>query len=371
MVHNGTIEEADYLKNKYETVSETDSECLLRIFEHGIEKDFTIDSVPEDIAKKIGGIKDIWSYISSGAMAVALGERVDDYNKNLFLFRNEKRPLWLADLRDMLGQIFFFSSPDIWYSAIGNNQNLKKQCWSTSKLIEIPSHEIWCLNIDYNSPTAVEDRIYRFKVEAKPTGIEFSKGDFKSIKPSQIKLSVITDLDENEKILECDENKIQEKITPEVNHDDRLWRALRDGSDGPLRHLAGQLIDRIGVTLGNVPQYPYCKRRGVMRWGDHAFIHGFHGGLGAAKQAALVYGSVIQGHTHSIDHYSIPGLEPRIGRCCGCLCKLDMDYTRGNMGTLAHSNGWVYGVRIGDRLTVWHAEKIGDVWVYPTEVGGG
>jgi predicted glutamine amidotransferase len=223
MVHNGTIEEADYLKNKYETVSETDSECLLRIFEHGIEKDFTIDSVPEDIAKRIGGIKDIWSYISSGAMAVALGERVDDYNKNLFLFRNEKRPLWLADLRDILGQIFFFSSPDIWYSAIGNNQNLKKQCWSTSKLIEIPPHEIWCLNIDYNNPTAVEDRIYRFKVEAKPTGVEFSKGDFKSIKPSQIKLNVITDLDENEKILECDENKTQEKITPEVNHDDRLW----------------------------------------------------------------------------------------------------------------------------------------------------
>jgi hypothetical protein len=30
-------------------------------------------------------------------------------------------------------------------------------------------------------------------------------------------------LDENEKILECDENKIQENITPEVNHDDRLW----------------------------------------------------------------------------------------------------------------------------------------------------
>ena len=222
MVHNGTIEEANYLKNKYETVSDTDSEFLLRIFEHGLDKDYHIDSVSMDVSKRIGGLKDIWSYISSGSMAVAIGERVDDYNKNLFLFRNEKRPLWLADLRDLLGQVFFFSSPDIWYSAIENNQNLRKQCWQEYKLIEIPPQEIWCLNINFENNFVKEKNIHRFKVDIKPIGIEFFKGEFKSIKKSQVELDVITNLDEEGKIFnnkECDDKK----DVSEIKHDEELW----------------------------------------------------------------------------------------------------------------------------------------------------
>lgn len=222
MVHNGTIEEINHLSQKYQRLSRTDSEVLLRIFEHGLDKDYPIDFMPAHLSTRINGIKDIWSYVSTGAMAVALGERVDDYTKNLFVFRNDKRPLWLADLRNTLGQIYFFSSPDIWYIAIENNNNLKKCCWSSSKLIEIPSSEIWSFTLDYENTEIDQKNIHRFKIESKNTGVEFSKGDFKTIKSSQSDLEVVTELDDGENFNKYTNEKITTNNSA-INHDGDLW----------------------------------------------------------------------------------------------------------------------------------------------------
>jgi len=145
MVHNGTLEEYKYLKDRYQILSDTDSEVLLRMFEDGLKDE-------DDFDDRLNGIKDIWSVISRGAMAVAFGERVDDDRRFLYLFRNEHRPLWLADLRGLLGQIFFFSSPDIWYRAISGSNELKRVCSGTQNLIEVPTSQIWGMWIDEKHP---------------------------------------------------------------------------------------------------------------------------------------------------------------------------------------------------------------------------
>lgn len=226
MIHNGSLEEAVFLKDKYQTVSETDSEILLRIFEHGMDKDYPIEAVSPEVSKRINGVKDIWSYISSGAMAVALGERVDDYTKNLFLFRNDKRPIWIADLRNLLGQIIFFSSPEVWYNAIEADNNLKKICWSRSKIIEIPNNEIWYLGIDYENNIVKEKNIHRFKIETKNTGLDFVKGDYKKIKTGQAELQVITEID---KIKENKKKNINQNNSI-IHHDDSLWQKNEEES---------------------------------------------------------------------------------------------------------------------------------------------
>lgn len=191
MVHNGTLEEIHFLKNRYRTVSETDSEVLLRMYEHGLDREpLEIEDTDMDVAVRMNGIKDIWSVISSGAMSVAIGERVDEYARLLFLFRNHKRPLWIADLRDTLGQIFFFSSPDIWYHAMLNSSDLRKQ---ELKLIEIPPNQVWALAVDQDQPMMLKpEQISRFDIETKSTGKVWEVGEVCDIQQPKVELNVIS-----------------------------------------------------------------------------------------------------------------------------------------------------------------------------------
>lgn len=152
------------------------------------------------------------------------------------------------------------------------------------------------------------------------------------------------------------------------NHDDRLRRLL-DSTNGAQRELAGQWLDRISVALSGVDQRPYCRRRGVYRIADHVLVHGYGHGEAAAKAACLAYNaSTIMGHTHRIDMVRVAGIEDRYAYTAGCLCNLDMDYVRPNLGTLKHAHGWVYGVIANRRLVVWQARRYGNVWVLPSEV---
>ncbi len=233
MVHNGTIEEATYLRNKYETESDTDSECLLRIFEHGMDKDIkVIDQVPADIIQRINGIKDIWSYIHTGAMAVAIGERIDEHERALCLFRNEKRPLWIADLRHILGQVVFFSSPDIWYGAIANSPNLAKVCSETEKLIEVPPNQIWYMKIDKEDNVVIPDNLFKFQLETRHSGQQFVQGEFKSIKNSEVELKLITKLNEQHQIKAEDKmansNFLNDQSDDPRNLEEELWNERRN-----------------------------------------------------------------------------------------------------------------------------------------------
>jgi glucosamine 6-phosphate synthetase-like amidotransferase/phosphosugar isomerase protein len=124
LVHNGRIPDTEYraLKKRYPTTSACDSEIVLRIFEAGkfADEDRTKEFEPYGLVSQgLTGMKDIWSYLSLGHMAVAIGETQND-NRRLWLFRNKHRSLWLADMRSQLGQVFFFSAPQIWREAVEN-----------------------------------------------------------------------------------------------------------------------------------------------------------------------------------------------------------------------------------------------------------
>jgi hypothetical protein len=151
------------------------------------------------------------------------------------------------------------------------------------------------------------------------------------------------------------------------NHDYRLKRAT-ESKHKALAEFAARLVVDLAAAMGKARRYPWDKRDGVMQLGDLRIIHGYHGGLTAAKQAAAVYGNVIQGHTHTVDVHSQPGIEKRVGRCCGALCQLSADYNRGQANTLRQSHGFAYGLLFPNGKTlVWQAERIDGNWFLPSE----
>jgi hypothetical protein len=152
------------------------------------------------------------------------------------------------------------------------------------------------------------------------------------------------------------------------NHDERLHDAL-DSTNGALRELAGQWIDRIAVMLSGAKVYPYCKRQGVCKIGDHSFVHGYSHGIGATRKHALTYGNVIHGHVHRNDVATVEGTEPRRGYSVGCLCELDLGYNRATIGTLAQQHGFAYGLLTSrGKLVVWQAQEVDGTWHLPSEM---
>ena len=160
LIHNGRIPEFDSLKQMFQVISDCDSEVLLRIIEAGdfynendVFKEFA--ELPIKIGRRMMGIRDVFSLITQGHMAVAVGQR-SQAERNLWLFRNQFRSLWVIDLRESLGQVFFCSTPDIWQDALLNcGFNLKEQ-----KLIELPPEEVWHFSANDERPANVS----RYKV---------------------------------------------------------------------------------------------------------------------------------------------------------------------------------------------------------------
>lgn len=247
IIHNGTIEEAHFLRQKYETKSETDSECLLRVYEHGFDESIEqIPGVSKEIMQRLSGIKDIWSYISTGAMAVAIGERFKDESRGLILFRNDKRPIWIADLRDVLGQIFFFSSPGIWFSAISENTSFDENIFNHQKLIEMPSNEVWFLKINKNNGIVSKENVNKFRLHTKLTNDKFDKGDYKKIKNAQLKLEVLSEMDESDsKIIP---KKTVKQLDSEMYQLESSYRTDHES----LCESMSQLIDDISVSANNL-----------------------------------------------------------------------------------------------------------------------
>ena len=204
MIHNGRVSEAEFLKQKYQIRSDTDSEVLLRMYEHGVEHEDEIDVDAEpDVSARLKGLRDIWSLVHEGAMAVAFGEIIDADTRHLYLFRNQHRPLWLADVRDTLGQIFFFSSPDIWYRAVASSDTLKSACESMNSLIEMPVGQVWFFKIDKENPCVGydENSYAKFDIEVGIAGTVWDKGNLCQIKEPAMNLPVISHLDEEDRVI--------------------------------------------------------------------------------------------------------------------------------------------------------------------------
>lgn len=133
IIHNGRIHDCEYnlLKKRYELESDCDSEIILKIIEDFDHGEASCDT------KRIFGIKQVFDLLEESQMAVAVGERLENF-KSLWLFRNKHRPLWIFDLSKDLGQIFFVSEKEIWEKAmIAMDCNLEYFCH------ELPVHEIW------------------------------------------------------------------------------------------------------------------------------------------------------------------------------------------------------------------------------------
>lgn len=150
------------------------------------------------------------------------------------------------------------------------------------------------------------------------------------------------------------------------NHCERIW----DGIHHPKaeRSALCYLLSReIEAALG-FETIPYDKRNGIVRFGHLAILHGYNTGMTAAKRAAEVYGNVLFGHCHYVSHDSVARVERTMGRCIGCLCKLDFPYNRGQLTTLRQAHGFAYGLLYPDgTFRVQQAEEINGRWHLPVD----
>lgn len=157
------------------------------------------------------------------------------------------------------------------------------------------------------------------------------------------------------------------------NHDERLWR-LAARNRGPLSDYATTLIGCVDGELRKMKttMLPYDKRHGIVRIGNLKCLHGYATGIGAARRTATVYGACVFGHGHSPQIASIEGLEDRVGRQSGCLCKLDLEYAQHQLGALLWRHGWVYGIvneKTGNYRAL-SAESIDGDWMVSTNFEG-
>lgn len=217
---------------------------------------------------------------------------------------------------------------------------------------------------------AFERVFFEFVKHFKPT-IRFHGGDYADLRP----LRQGAGLDEQQGGVEDDVDSavsFMRRFKPthvlDGNHDYRLFRATQ-GKDEKLAEFAARLIVDLNDAMGAAKRYPWDKRDGVMRLGDTNVLHGYFGGVYAARQTAAVYGKSLAGHVHTIDEARAAGLDDRVARICGCGCRVNMDYNRGQVNTLRQRNGFPYGLVFanGETLT-WQAQQMPDGrWLMPSE----
>ena len=179
LIHNGRIDDCEYhsLKIKYELKSQCDSEILLRIFESG--ESYSSQELKDDFgelehSQRLAGIRDVFSLINEGHMAVAVGERGLAGNRMLWLFRNRHRPLWIVDMREPLGQVFFISEPTIWEDAVRECSGIKSLT-RNQKLIELPTEEIWQFTVTPEKPCPDSERFEVCKSDSIPWAFDGNK----------------------------------------------------------------------------------------------------------------------------------------------------------------------------------------------------
>ncbi len=169
MIHNGKVEEYQTLKNKSywkDLKGDCDSEIILRMFERGNclkgNTDWLQAKYPEfepEFGYRLYGLEHIFAKLNNGAMAVAVGERHEGHRRSLWLFRDDKRPLHLIDLRKSLGQIFFCSTLAIWRESVDSCE-AKHYIPQDHSILEIPVLTVYSLNIDETAPD--ENKINRW-----------------------------------------------------------------------------------------------------------------------------------------------------------------------------------------------------------------
>lgn len=263
LIHNGVIYESEYLRKKYETKSDCDSEVLLRIYEAGLNR----STVPESVSRRLEGLRDVWSYIHKGHMAVAIGELEIDGSRSLTLFRNDKRPLWFADFRQKLGQIFFFSSTEILSKAMKECKNSALP--SSVKMFQVPEKHAFLFRIDDEDEIVTQDNYRRYDINQILNQKSFDATNIIKISEPVMEMQVTSYLDDEEEVLEhpikkpigitqprFPRNMVPEKLTNENLFEQKCGDDLpefacnmeiNDADDlaGTIKSLADSLVSQI------------------------------------------------------------------------------------------------------------------------------
>lgn len=232
LVHNGRVPEHTQLKSKFELYSECDSEVLLALFETGHQysgqEDILKDRVPDlppDLAYRAIGMTEIFRHINYGWMAVAVGERVDDGSRLLWLHRDNERPIHVVDLRESLGQIFFFSTPEIWRGALTLCSQEVRSAFPAHQEVGIfPADELWLVR--YAPETESEWGVFKWKItRSKFTDYDDDDEDGKVVKIKRLPgrepaIRVISRLNEKEEIIPDVVQVVNQDATPVVEEGD-------------------------------------------------------------------------------------------------------------------------------------------------------
>lgn len=221
LVHNGRINDYNSLKNRYQTTSECDSEVLLRMFESAAQQKDKEEALSKEfpalspqVALRMTGLKEIFARVNYGAMAVAIGERMPDDSRYLWLLRDDERPLHVVDMRDTLGQLFFCSTPDIWEQAASATPTSKDYVPPDQKIVILPPLQVWAFIYNPKNEAKIwqmkkfiirKERIYGEPQEAEK---EDDKRYFKKLdtKPTA---KIISRLDKTEDVIEKKDDKCE------------------------------------------------------------------------------------------------------------------------------------------------------------------
>jgi len=152
------------------------------------------------------------------------------------------------------------------------------------------------------------------------------------------------------------------------NHEDRLRQWQERG--GIWERAAWPIEESLRKALpSNCQVFEYCKDRGVFKLGNIKVVHGYSAGIHALRKHTLSYGNVIMGHIHANDIVRVESHDRAIGFSSGCLCRLNMDYNRAQLGTMRQSHGILYGFTTGCGKTHVHqAYPVDGSWWFPTEM---
>lgn len=243
LVHNGRIPDSEYdvLKNKYQVKSNCDSEILLRIFEAS-EAYENMQEVYDDpaewqITARLRALRNIWSQVIKGHMAVAIGERLGFGERRLWMFRNKHRPLWLVDLRQQLGQVVFVSTPEIWQASAASCRLMQPFVERKIKLIELPTEEIFVMKMGTNNDFG-PGFLRKFDVQQGGFTTYDYKGDPYPIGQSAPVAKVLTRLNDNDVVQHGQPDTVVVKKN-DAENDNETSPSGNSGLAGSIQNVGG------------------------------------------------------------------------------------------------------------------------------------
>lgn len=222
VIHNGLIPkpEYDFYKQYYDVETNCDSEMFLRILEQ--DNDF------------FNGISNFYAHSTNSQYAVCYGH-VEKNLREIYLFRNEHRPLFIADLTQQLGQIFFFSTFEIYSAAVEDIRLDVKN----AKIYELKPYRVARILLnDTNNLNMEEYSVSRLKSKdveplsyfsLPPSDPEFSNNViFKEDDPREISTDILSKYMTSCKIMEAELLSYLKKDSIDNHKVSKVFNFIRD-----------------------------------------------------------------------------------------------------------------------------------------------